>query len=47
MSIGYFCIINQQKIRVSGKPTNPSITIMPRSGIEPLTRGFSVPCSTD
>ena len=26
---------------------NPHIKIMPPDGIEPSTRGFSVPCSTD
>ena len=26
---------------------NPFILLVPRDGIEPPTRGFSVPCSTD
>ena len=35
------------KKRVSEKFANPLIFVVPRDGIEPSTRGFSVLCSTD
>ena len=34
----------EKGVRIS---SNPLVTVVPRDGIEPPTRGFSVPCSTD
>jgi hypothetical protein len=40
-------ILTQNKNRGHGITRKPLIFMVPRDGIEPPTRGFSVPCSTD
>ena len=45
LHLGKVALYQMSYIRVSRPP--PADDVVPPIGIEPMTRGFSVPCSTD